>query len=121
MLDVFAHESHPYPEEAMAGVYRAAYVTLHVRKSNRAALSLYKDNLGYRIHETEKAYCELLTVDTGEHRLPRLTYTPFQISRCGRRGCVRDAMCLEAFQPLMPDHNNSYMESPLSVISTRCR
>ena len=45
-------------EEAMAGVYRAAYVTLHVRKSNRAALSLYKDTLEYRIHETEKGYCE---------------------------------------------------------------
>ena len=44
-------------EEAMAGVYRAAYVTLHVRKSNRAALSLYKDTLEYRIHETEKGYC----------------------------------------------------------------
>ncbi len=43
----------------MAGVHRAAYVTLHVRKSNRAALSLYKDTLGYQVQETEKGYCEL--------------------------------------------------------------
>ncbi|RPD57165.1 acyl-CoA N-acyltransferase [Lentinus tigrinus ALCF2SS1-7] len=43
-------------QEAMAGVYRAAYVTLHVRKSNRAALSLYRDSLGYQIHEAEKGY-----------------------------------------------------------------
>ncbi|KAI0689459.1 acyl-CoA N-acyltransferase [Cerioporus squamosus] len=43
-------------QEAMAGVHRAAYVTLHVRKSNRAALSLYKDTLGYRVQETEKGY-----------------------------------------------------------------
>ena len=41
----------------MANVYRAAYVMLHVRKSNRAALSLYKDTLGFRIQETEKSYC----------------------------------------------------------------
>ena len=27
-------------------------------KSNRAALSLYKDTLEYRIHETEKGYCK---------------------------------------------------------------
>ncbi|KAI0730561.1 acyl-CoA N-acyltransferase [Earliella scabrosa] len=43
-------------QEAMANVYRAAYVMLHVRKSNRAALSLYKDTLGFRIQETEKSY-----------------------------------------------------------------
>ena len=48
------------PEEAMANVYRAAYVMLHVRKSNRAALSLYKDTLGFRIHDTEKGYCAWL-------------------------------------------------------------
>ncbi|KAJ3576202.1 hypothetical protein NP233_g611 [Leucocoprinus birnbaumii] len=34
-------------QEAMATVYRGAYVSLHVRKSNRAALSLYRDTLGF--------------------------------------------------------------------------
>ena len=47
------------PEEAMAGVYKAAYVSLHVRKSNRAALGLYRDTLGFSIEKIEPKYCEL--------------------------------------------------------------
>ncbi|EIW58487.1 acyl-CoA N-acyltransferase [Trametes versicolor FP-101664 SS1] len=43
-------------QEAMAVVYRAAYVTLHVRKSNRAALGLYKDTLGFTVQDIEKKY-----------------------------------------------------------------
>lgn len=41
----------------MATVYRASYVSLHVRKSNRAALGLYKDTLGFTVKEIEKKYC----------------------------------------------------------------
>lgn len=41
----------------MATVYRASYVSLHVRKSNRAALALYKDTLGFTVREIEKKYC----------------------------------------------------------------
>jgi N-alpha-acetyltransferase 10/11 len=41
----------------MRDTHRAEYVTLHVRKSNRAALGLYKDALGFAIHEIEKKYC----------------------------------------------------------------
>ncbi|KAF9481808.1 acyl-CoA N-acyltransferase [Pholiota conissans] len=43
-------------QEAMAQVYRASYVSLHVRKSNRAALGLYKDTLGFTVHEIESKY-----------------------------------------------------------------
>lgn len=43
-------------QEAMAAVYKAAYVSLHVRKSNRAALSLYKDTLGFTVKDIEKKY-----------------------------------------------------------------
>ncbi|KAJ3556149.1 hypothetical protein NM688_g2183 [Phlebia brevispora] len=43
-------------QEAMATVYRAAYVSLHVRKSNRAALALYKDTLGFTVKDIEKRY-----------------------------------------------------------------
>lgn len=42
----------------MASIYRAAYVSLHVRKSNRAAIGLYRDTLGFEVHEVEKGYCE---------------------------------------------------------------
>ncbi|KAL0573966.1 N-terminal acetyltransferase A complex catalytic subunit ard1 [Marasmius crinis-equi] len=43
-------------QEAMATVYRAAFVSLHVRKSNRAALSLYRDTLGFAVKDVEKGY-----------------------------------------------------------------
>jgi ribosomal protein S18 acetylase RimI-like enzyme len=44
----------------MASVHRAAYVSLHVRKSNRAALGLYRDTLGFSVKEIEKKYCTWL-------------------------------------------------------------
>lgn len=44
-------------EEAMATNYKAAYVSLHVRKSNRAALSLYRDTLGFTVKSIEEKYC----------------------------------------------------------------
>ncbi|KAJ8086823.1 N-terminal acetyltransferase A complex catalytic subunit ard1 [Marasmius tenuissimus] len=43
-------------QEAMATVYKASYVSLHVRKSNRAALGLYKDTLGFTVKDIEKGY-----------------------------------------------------------------
>ncbi|THG97140.1 hypothetical protein EW026_g4797 [Hermanssonia centrifuga] len=43
-------------QEAMATVYRASYVSLHVRKSNRAALALYKGTLGFAVKDIEKKY-----------------------------------------------------------------
>jgi len=43
-------------QEAMATVYRASYVSLHVRRSNRAALSLYRDTLGFTVKEIETKY-----------------------------------------------------------------
>lgn len=49
-----------FAEEAMATIYRAAYVSLHVRKSNRAALSLYKDTLGFEVKDIEKKYCTFI-------------------------------------------------------------
>lgn len=42
----------------MATVFRASYVSLHVRKSNRAALSLYRDTLGFTAKDIEKKYCK---------------------------------------------------------------
>ena len=43
----------------MKEVYDADYVALHVRKTNRAALGLYRDTLGYTVHNIEKGYCEM--------------------------------------------------------------
>lgn len=42
----------------MAAVYKAQYVSLHVRKSNRAALGLYRDALGFHVDNIEKKYCK---------------------------------------------------------------
>ncbi|KAJ4468821.1 acyl-CoA N-acyltransferase [Lentinula aciculospora] len=43
-------------QESMATIYRASYVSLHVRKSNRAALSLYRDTLGFEVQDIEQKY-----------------------------------------------------------------
>ena len=37
-------------------IFEAKYVSLHVRVSNRAALSLYKDKLQYEVIDTEVKY-----------------------------------------------------------------
>ncbi|CAE6496323.1 unnamed protein product [Rhizoctonia solani] len=43
-------------QEAMATVYRAKYVSLHVRVSNRAAIGLYRDTLGFEVAGVEEKY-----------------------------------------------------------------
>jgi len=43
-------------QRAMEEVFGAEYVSLHVRKSNRAAFHLYKDTLGYKINDIEAKY-----------------------------------------------------------------
>ena len=53
-------------EEAMATIYRAAYVSLHDRRSNRAALSLYRDTLGFTVKDIEKKYCKLCPTSAGD-------------------------------------------------------
>ena len=46
----------------MASIYKDSYVSLHVHKSNRAALSLYRDSLGFTVQGIEKQYCECYCV-----------------------------------------------------------
>jgi ribosomal protein S18 acetylase RimI-like enzyme len=41
----------------MASIYQASDVSLHVRKSNRAALGLYRDTLGFTVKSIESKYC----------------------------------------------------------------
>jgi hypothetical protein len=72
----------------MATIYRAAYVSLHVRKSNRAALSLYKDTLGFELKGVEKKYCMSLPTFTQEIIGP--TY-----HRCRRRRRIFDAFIFQ--------------------------
>lgn len=40
----------------MVEYYNATFASLHVRVSNRAALHMYKDNLGFEILGVEKGY-----------------------------------------------------------------
>lgn len=49
-----------WAEQAMRTTYNAAYVSLHVRETNRAALGLYKDTLGFKVIKIEKSYCAAL-------------------------------------------------------------
>lgn len=63
-------------EDAMASIYKASYVSLHVRKSNRAALSLYRDSLSFTVQGIEKKYCmstnlsDLVSLSRCEHQMP---------------------------------------------------
>ena len=43
-------------EKIMLQCYDARYVSLHVRVGNKAALTLYKDTLGFKVHEVEAKY-----------------------------------------------------------------
>ncbi|XP_039029549.1 N-terminal acetyltransferase A complex catalytic subunit NAA10-like [Hibiscus syriacus] len=43
-------------QAAMVQVFGAKYVSLHVRKSNRATFNLYTQTLGYKIHDVEAKY-----------------------------------------------------------------
>ena len=43
-------------QNAMSGVYGAKYCSLHVRVTNRAALTLYKDVLRYEVTSVAEEY-----------------------------------------------------------------
>lgn len=43
-------------QKEMEDVFQAEFVSLHVRKSNRAAFHLYKETLQYEINDVEKGY-----------------------------------------------------------------
>ncbi|TIC45932.1 acyl-CoA N-acyltransferase [Wallemia mellicola] len=43
-------------QTAMKDTFNAAYVSLHVRKTNRAAIGLYRDTLGFEVWEVERGY-----------------------------------------------------------------
>jgi len=43
-------------QKSMVETFNASYVSLHVRKSNRAALNLYQNTLGFYVHEIEAKY-----------------------------------------------------------------
>ncbi|KAF9051369.1 acyl-CoA N-acyltransferase [Panaeolus papilionaceus] len=43
-------------QEAMSSIYNAEYCSLHVRRSNRAAIGLYRDSLGFEVAKIEKGY-----------------------------------------------------------------
>ena len=43
-------------QKEMQDVFGAEYVSLHVRKSNRAAFHLYSVTLKYVVHDVEKGY-----------------------------------------------------------------
>ncbi|KAJ7451255.1 acyl-CoA N-acyltransferase [Mycena galericulata] len=43
-------------QEAMVTVYKASFVSLHVRRSNKAAIALYRDALGFDVAKVESGY-----------------------------------------------------------------
>jgi len=51
-----AHKLMKQSQTAMKRVFKATHVSLHVRRTNRAALALYKDTLGFELKDVEKGY-----------------------------------------------------------------
>ncbi|KAJ7731426.1 acyl-CoA N-acyltransferase [Mycena maculata] len=43
-------------QEAMVTVYNASFVSLHVRRSNKPAIALYRDALGFEVAKVEAGY-----------------------------------------------------------------
>jgi ribosomal protein S18 acetylase RimI-like enzyme len=43
-------------QQAMVDCFNVKYLSLHVRKSNRAALHLYRDTLGFTVQGVESKY-----------------------------------------------------------------
>lgn len=73
----------------MVAHYKAAHITLHVRKSNRAAISLYRDTLGFEVYTMEKAYCMSGRRSTSQISLKhqmRTERTHMACVTCSRRG-----------------------------------
>ena len=86
LASTFLLQSIGRSEDAMASIYKASYVSLHVRKSNRAALSLYRDSLGFSVQDIEKKYCTPSTL---------LRFVLFTCLRCGWRRCICHAPVIE--------------------------
>lgn len=90
----------------MARVYKAAYVTLHVRKTNRAALALYRDTLSFGVHEIEKAYCKH-PFQHSISAIPRaLLFRQLPCTRAG--GGVLNAQLFGAHCARGHDHDHAY-------------
>lgn len=62
-------------QRAMAEVYNANYVSLHVRMSNVAALHLYRDTLGFEVEKIESKYY----ADGEDAYAMRMDLRPFQL------------------------------------------
>ncbi|KIK12872.1 hypothetical protein PISMIDRAFT_689124 [Pisolithus microcarpus 441] len=50
--------THGYSKASMTSTRYIQYIQLNVRISNRVALALYRDVLGYIIYRVEQKYCE---------------------------------------------------------------
>lgn len=62
-------------QRAMAEVFNADYVSLHVRMSNVAALRLYRDTLGFEVEKVESKYY----ADGEDAYAMKMNLKPFQI------------------------------------------
>lgn len=62
-------------QRAMAEVFNADYVSLHVRMSNVAALHLYRDTLGFEVEKVESKYY----ADGEDAYAMKMNLKPFQI------------------------------------------
>ncbi|KAJ6612355.1 acyl-CoA N-acyltransferase [Mycena sp. CBHHK59/15] len=43
-------------QEAMVTIYKASFVSLHVRRTNKPAIALYRDSLGFQVAKVVEKY-----------------------------------------------------------------
>lgn len=101
----------------MTTIYGATNVSLHVRKSNRAALNLYQNTLGFTVKDIEKGYCECYYAQG-----PRGIENCFQ-TRMGRTPmrCVSIFDHRRAHESFTFSHTLSFSLAPLSLeVSAFC-
>ena len=85
----------------MTTIYGATNVSLHVRKSNRAALNLYQNTLGFTVKDIEKGYCECYCAQG-----------PRDIENCFQMRTERTPMrCVSIF-----DHHEPYVSSSYIIL-----
>jgi ribosomal protein S18 acetylase RimI-like enzyme len=73
-------------QRAMAEVFNASYVSLHVRMSNTAALHLYRDTLGFEVEKVEPKYY----ADGEDAYAMRMDLTGMQIKDVAAAAAGRD-------------------------------
>ena len=101
-------------QQEMADVFDAAYVSLHVRKSNRAAYHLYSVTLAYQVNDVEKGYYA-----DGEDAYDMRCYFGKNNQNISHRAITSEASSSVQASPTKPLHQQTSKRSTASADSKK--